>query len=49
MTLEAEQATLGSMLLDKEASSTGVRYFATGRLFTGDNHRIIFESITELF
>ncbi|HQD33293.1 replicative DNA helicase [Candidatus Sordicultor fermentans] len=46
--LEAEQATLGSMLLDKEALLR-VLDILQPEDFYRDNHRIIFESIAELF
>ncbi|HXL01669.1 MAG TPA: replicative DNA helicase [Candidatus Atribacteria bacterium] len=46
--LEAEQATLGSMLLDKEALLR-VLDILQPEDFYKENHRLIFESIVELF
>ncbi|NSW76787.1 MAG: replicative DNA helicase, partial [Candidatus Atribacteria bacterium] len=46
--LEAEQATLGSMLLERDALLK-VLEILRPEDFYYDTHRIVFESITELF
>ena len=46
--LEAEQSTMGSMLLDKEAIATAAEILVAEDFYR-DAHRVIFDTLIELF
>ena len=46
--LEAEQSTIGSMLLDKEAIATAAEILVAEDFYR-DAHRVIFDTLIELF